>query len=69
MTAIFGDIVAGELDPFIEAGYELAALNFLAGGVTRRILRHVRWTHPGKDLPTRLVVYTRVVGACRRPRC
>jgi cytosine/adenosine deaminase-related metal-dependent hydrolase len=34
MTAIFGHIAAGEYDYLTEAGYELAALNFLAGGVT-----------------------------------
>jgi len=34
MTAIFGHIAEGEYDYLTEAGYELAALNFLAGGVT-----------------------------------
>jgi 5-methylthioadenosine/S-adenosylhomocysteine deaminase len=34
MTAIFGHIAKGEYDYLTEAGYELAALNFLAGGVT-----------------------------------
>ncbi|WP_135823661.1 amidohydrolase family protein [Halorussus ruber] len=34
MTAIYGDIAEGEYDYLTEAGYELAALNFLAGGVT-----------------------------------
>ncbi|MGB9985493.1 amidohydrolase family protein [Salarchaeum japonicum] len=34
MTAIYGQIAAGEYDYLTEAGYELAALNFLAGGVT-----------------------------------
>jgi len=34
MTAIYGQIADGEFDYLIEAGYELAALNFLAGGVT-----------------------------------
>ncbi|MDB2237977.1 amidohydrolase family protein [Halorubrum ezzemoulense] len=34
MTAIFGHIAEGEYDYFARAGYELAALNFLSGGVT-----------------------------------
>ncbi|WP_336134432.1 amidohydrolase family protein [Natronomonas amylolytica] len=34
MTAIYSDIADGEFDYLIEAGYELAALNFLVGGVT-----------------------------------
>ncbi|GAA0679042.1 amidohydrolase family protein [Natronoarchaeum mannanilyticum] len=34
MTAIYGQIADGEFDYLTEAGYELAALNFLAGGVT-----------------------------------
>jgi len=34
MTAIFGHIAEGEYGYLTEAGYELAALNFLAGGVT-----------------------------------
>ena len=34
MTAIFGHIAEGEYDYLTEAGYKLAALNFLAGGVT-----------------------------------
>ncbi|WP_226483228.1 amidohydrolase family protein [Natrinema amylolyticum] len=34
MTAIYSHIAEGEYDPLTEAGYELAALNFLAGGVT-----------------------------------
>ena len=34
MTAIFGHIAEGEYDYLTEAGYELAALNFLTGGVT-----------------------------------
>ena len=34
MTAIFGRIADGDYDYLTEAGYELAALNFLAGGVT-----------------------------------
>ncbi|SNZ03714.1 5-methylthioadenosine/S-adenosylhomocysteine deaminase [Natronoarchaeum philippinense] len=34
MTAIFGHIAEGEYDYLTKAGYELAALNFLAGGVT-----------------------------------
>ncbi|WP_156105802.1 amidohydrolase family protein, partial [Halobellus rufus] len=34
MTAIFGHIADGEYDYLTEAGYELAALNFLTGGVT-----------------------------------
>jgi 5-methylthioadenosine/S-adenosylhomocysteine deaminase len=34
MTAIFGHIADGEYDYLTDAGYELAALNFLAGGVT-----------------------------------
>nr|WP_245748683.1 MULTISPECIES: amidohydrolase family protein [Halolamina] len=34
MTAIFGHIAEGEFNYLTEAGYELAALNFLTGGVT-----------------------------------
>jgi 5-methylthioadenosine/S-adenosylhomocysteine deaminase len=34
MTAIYGHIAEGEYEYLTEAGYELAALNFLAGGVT-----------------------------------
>lgn len=34
MTAIYGHIADGEYDYLTEAGYELAALNFLSGGVT-----------------------------------
>jgi len=34
ITAIYGRIADGEFDYLTEAGYELAALNFLAGGVT-----------------------------------
>ena len=34
MTAIYGQIAEGEYDYLAEAGYELAALNFLMGGVT-----------------------------------
>jgi len=34
MTAIYGRIAEGEYDYLTEAGYELAALNFLGGGVT-----------------------------------
>ncbi|WP_066419118.1 amidohydrolase family protein [Halorubrum aethiopicum] len=34
MTAIYGEIADGEYDYLTGAGYELAALNFLAGGVT-----------------------------------
>ncbi|NIC00977.1 amidohydrolase family protein [Halobacterium sp. R2-5] len=34
MTAIYGQIADGDYDYLTEAGYELAALNFLAGGVT-----------------------------------
>ncbi|WP_435186659.1 amidohydrolase family protein [Halobellus sp. EA9] len=34
MTAIFGNIAEGEYDYLTKVGYELAALNFLAGGVT-----------------------------------
>jgi cytosine/adenosine deaminase-related metal-dependent hydrolase len=34
MTAVYGRLGAGEFDYLIEAGYELAALNFLLGGVT-----------------------------------
>ena len=34
MTAIFGHIAEGEYGYVTEAGYELAALNFLTGGVT-----------------------------------
>ena len=34
MTALFDDLWAGDLDYLIEAGMELAALNFLRGGVT-----------------------------------
>lgn len=34
MTAIYGRLSEGELGYLIEAGYQLAALNFLTGGVT-----------------------------------
>jgi len=34
MTAIYGRLGEGEFDYLVEAGYELAALNFLLGGVT-----------------------------------
>jgi cytosine/adenosine deaminase-related metal-dependent hydrolase len=34
MTAIFGHIAEGEYDYLTDAGYDLAALNFLTGGVT-----------------------------------
>jgi cytosine/adenosine deaminase-related metal-dependent hydrolase len=34
MTAIYGQIADGEFDYLTKAGYELAALNFLVGGVT-----------------------------------
>jgi cytosine/adenosine deaminase-related metal-dependent hydrolase len=34
MTAIYGRLGEGNLDYLVEAGYELAALNFLLGGVT-----------------------------------
>lgn len=34
MTAVYSDFWSGELDYLIEAGMELAALNFLRGGVT-----------------------------------
>jgi cytosine/adenosine deaminase-related metal-dependent hydrolase len=34
MTAIYNRLGEGDFDYFLEAGYELAALNFLLGGVT-----------------------------------
>lgn len=34
MTALYGRLGEGEFDYLVEAGYELAALNFLHGGVT-----------------------------------
>ncbi|WP_254820843.1 amidohydrolase family protein [Haloglomus halophilum] len=34
MTAIYGRLGEGDFDYLVEAGYELAALNFLLGGVT-----------------------------------
>lgn len=34
MTALFGRISEGEFEYLVDAGYELAALNFLLGGVT-----------------------------------
>ena len=42
MTAIYGHIAEGEYEYLTEAGYELAALNFLAGGVTTSNSKDVR---------------------------